>query len=73
MSAVPTFSADDLAVVAVDTQADRMVIAAYQGDAIPMSHGQFGQLVEAAKSGMVIGRRAVLRAIEPKDGDDAHN
>ena len=40
MNAVPTFSADDLAVVAMDTQADQVVIAAYQGDAIVMSHGQ---------------------------------
>jgi len=73
MSAVPTFTAGELGCIAVDTQADRTVIAAYQGDVIAMSSRQFSALIEAARSGMVIGRRAVLAAIETEDGDDAHD
>lgn len=73
MDAVPTFSADELVAVAVDTQAECRVIAAYQGDAIEMSRGQFARLMAAAKGGMLIGRRAVLGAIEPEDGDDAND
>lgn len=73
MAAAYRVDADELATATEGATDDGTVIAAYQGDAVPMSAAQFARLVKAASGGMVVGRQAVLRAIGAEDGDDAHH
>ena len=56
----------------VDERIAAAMVCCYEGEAIPMTPEQFARLRDQSAGRMVIGRRAVLRAIEAQDGDYAH-